>query len=113
MLSKIESGKLTDESIKKILNKVPNPKDIELNQKLKNLKLLNNNLLMNNDIDSDNDRDGGLPPPTLLPPPPPLPRPAFDFSLLPNLPHNTAEVSQKMRLTQKERLNRLVKMRLC
>ena len=94
MLSEIESGKLTDESIKKIINKVPNPKDIDLNQKLQNLKLFNINLLMNNDNDSDNDRDSGLPPPTLLPPPPPLPPPAFDFSLLPNLPHNMPEVSQ-------------------
>ena len=37
-LSKIESGTLTDESIRKFLNKARNPKVIELNQKLQNLK---------------------------------------------------------------------------
>ena len=30
LLSKIESGKLTDESVKRFLNKLPNSKDIEL-----------------------------------------------------------------------------------
>ena len=61
MLSKIESGKLTNKSVKKCLNKTPNPKDIELNQKLQRLKAFNNNLSTDNDSDDDN--DGGLPPP--------------------------------------------------
>ena len=66
MLSKIESGKLTNKSVKKCLNKTPNPKDIELNQKLQRLKAFNNNLSRVNDSDDDN--DGGLPPPPSMRP---------------------------------------------
>ena len=66
MLSKIESGKLTNKSVKKCLNKAPNPKDIELNQKLQRLKAFNNNLSRVNDSDDDN--DGGLPPPPSMRP---------------------------------------------
>ena len=66
LLSKIESGKLTNKSVKKCLNKTPNPKDIELNQKLQRLKAFNNNLSRVNDSDDDN--DGGLPPPPSMRP---------------------------------------------
>ena len=45
LLSEIESGKLTDESVKKFLNMAPDPKDIELNQKLQKLKSFNTNRL--------------------------------------------------------------------
>ena len=41
LLSKVESGKLADESVEKLLNKAPNIKDIESNQKVKSLKLFN------------------------------------------------------------------------
>ena len=79
--SKTESVKMTEESNKKFLNKAPNPKDIELNQKLQNLKSFKNNLQLADGNDSDDNNDGGLPPlkqlPT-LPPPPPLS--AFNFS---------------------------------
>lgn len=75
-LSETESGKLTDESVKKFLYKAQNPKNIELNQKLQSLKLFNRNF----PDEDDDDNDGGLPPssstiPPLTPPapsPPPL-----------------------------------------
>ena len=77
LLSEIESGKLTDESVKKFLNKAPNLTDIELNQKLKNLKSFNGRLQLNddndNDSDDDNDSDNDgrlLPRPVQLQPPP-------------------------------------------
>ena len=76
LLSKISSGKLTDESVKKLLNKAPNIKDIESNQKLKSLKLFNKNFL----DDCDNGSNCRLPPPLSTipsPPPPPLPSPPF------------------------------------
>ena len=61
LLNKIGSGKLTNKSVKKCLNKTLNPRDIELNQKLQRLKTFNNNLSTDNDSDDYN--DGGLPPP--------------------------------------------------
>ena len=71
LLSEIESGKLTDESVKKFLNKAPNLTDIELNQKLKNLKSFNGRLQLNDDNDNDSDKDGRLlPRPVQLQPPP-------------------------------------------
>ena len=72
-LSETESGKLTDESVKKFLYKAQNPKNTELNQKLQSLKLFNRNF----PDEGDDDNDGGLPPSSSTIPPitPPAPSP--------------------------------------
>ena len=97
LLSKIESGKLTEESVKKFLNKARNPTDIKLNEKLQKLKSFNTKL----SNDSDDDNDGGLSPPSSTIPPlprplslPPLP-PIFDASFLHNVPQLESKIFQE------------------
>ena len=105
--SKTESVKMNDESNKKFLNKAPNPKDIELNQKLQNLKLFNNNLQLADGNDSDDDNDGSLPQPKQLPTlPPPPPLSLFNISSLPDVPQTRANVSRK-------KLNRSARSKHC
>ena len=57
LLSEVESEKLNDDSIKKLLNNKQSQKDIALNQKLQHLKSFNNNLQLNSNNDSDNEND--------------------------------------------------------
>ena len=85
LLRKTDSGKLIDQSVEKFLKKAPNPKDIELNEKLQRLKAFNNNLAA--DHDSDNDSDGGVPPLSPLPP-------ASNFSPLSEVPQFQPDISQ-------------------
>ena len=73
LLAEIESSKFTDTDVKKFLKKAPSVKDIEINERLQELKisLFNNNKNDDDDDDNNDDVDNNI-----LPPQPPSPPPS-------------------------------------
>ena len=97
------------------MKKVPNPKHIELNQKLQSLNPFNRNL----PDGSADDSNGGLPPPwstippsplvPLLPPPPSV----FNVPFLPTVPQFESKISQLQSepTAKRQQQEQLVKLR--
>ena len=73
LLGEIESSKFKDTDVKKFLKKAPSVKDIEINERLQELKisLFNNNKNDDDDDDNNDDVDNNI-----LPPQPPSPPPS-------------------------------------